>query len=94
MVQEVRSGFQEYGVFSESDGIVDPLGTVAFDPIEELIWTGSQTVRRTTDDNCIIYPNERSFQGQARTPKVGRQKKRKSPDYALAVSLMHLFPNV
>jgi len=43
--QQERDGFQEYGTFSESNGILDGLASVVFDPGEELVWTGSQTVR-------------------------------------------------
>lgn len=44
-VPDTRNGYQEYGVFSESNGIADPIGAIAFDPVEELVWSGSQTVR-------------------------------------------------
>lgn len=45
MMPDTRDGFQEYGTFAEPNGILDPLTAVVFDPCEELIWTGTQTVR-------------------------------------------------
>lgn len=42
---ETRDGFQEYGTFAESNGVLDAIAAVAFDPFEELVWTGSHTVR-------------------------------------------------
>ena len=45
ILPDTRNGFQEYGVFSESNGILDPIGATAFDPVEELVWSGSQSVR-------------------------------------------------
>lgn len=42
---DTRDGFQEYGTFAESNGVLDAIAAVAFDPVEELVWTGSHTVR-------------------------------------------------
>lgn len=42
---EARDGFQEYGTFSEPNGVLDALAVVAFDPSEELLWTGTHTGR-------------------------------------------------
>jgi hypothetical protein len=49
-MQEPRDGFQQYGTFSEMNGAQDALAAMAFDPIEELIWTGNQTVR------LVVHP--------------------------------------
>jgi hypothetical protein len=61
LVTEQRDGFQEYGTFAETNGILDPLSAIAFDPCEELVWVGSQTVRymlgegrREPRDACIL----------------------------------------
>ena len=43
---EARDGFQEYGTFSEPNGVLDALAVVAFDPSEELLWTGTHTVSK------------------------------------------------
>ena len=48
--KQSRDGFQEYGSFAESSGILDALASVVFDPGEELVWTGSQGVREPICD--------------------------------------------
>ena len=91
---DTRNGFQEYGVFSESNGVLDPIGAVAFDPIEELVWSGSQTVRKILHDKSCYVSGEAGIGGREAINSRNPSAKRKRTDCTHCDDSNHLFLSV